>query len=99
LFFISLLFIFPIVLGQSNVTKTIFKTRRKGITFHYPSDWKATTIEYVDTILGDKDDIDSRLHQDPKLIGPLFLSHSESMDGSSFLISAKLLPFPVPIEK
>jgi hypothetical protein len=54
LFFISLLFIFPVVLGKINVTKTTFQDPRTGIPFHYPTDWKVTTKEYVNAILGDK---------------------------------------------
>ena len=61
LFFISFLFIIPVVSGQTNVTKTTFQDPHTGITFHYPSDWKVTTKEYVDAILGDKNDIDSGL--------------------------------------
>jgi len=99
LFFISFLFIIPVVLGQTNVTKTTFQDPHTGITFHYPSDWKVTTKEYVDAILGDKDDIDSGLNKDPKLAEPIVLLLPESLDGSSFLILSELLPFPVPIEK
>ena len=86
-------------MGQTNVTKTTFQDPHTGITFHYPSDWKVTTKEYVDAILGDKDDIDSGLNQDPKLVEPIVLLLPESLDGSSFLILSELLPFPVPIEK
>lgn len=99
LFLISFLFVFPIVLGQSNVTKTTFQDPISGITFQYPSDWKVTTKEYVDAILGDKDDMDAGLNQDPKLVEPIVLLLPESMDGSSFLILSELLPFPVPLEK
>ena len=99
LFLISFLFVFPIVLGQSNVTKTTFQDPHSGITFQYPSDWKVTTKEYVDAILGDKDDMDAGLNQDPKLVEPIVLLLPESMDGSSFLILSELLPFPVPLEK
>lgn len=99
MFFISLLFVFPVVLGQTHVTKTTFQDPRSGITFHYTTDWKVTTKEYIDAILGDKDDIDSGLYQDPRPVGPLVLLLPESLDGSSFLITSELLPFPVPIEK
>ena len=86
-------------MAQTNVTKTTFQDPRTGITFHYPSDWKVTTKEYVDAILGDKDDMDSGLNQDPNLVEPMVLLLPESLDGSSFLILSELLPFPVPIEK
>ena len=99
LFFISFLFLFPVVLGQTNVTKTTFQDPHTGITFHYPSDWKLTTKEYVDAILGDRDYMNSGLDQDPKLVEPVVLLLPESLDGSSFLILSELLPFPVPIEK
>jgi len=87
------------VLGQTNVTKTTFQDPHTGITFQYPSDWKVTTKEYVDAILGDKDSMDTGLNQDPKLVDPIVLLLPESMDGSSFLILSELLPFPVPLEK
>lgn len=80
------------------MTKTTFQDPSTGIPFHYPTDWKVTTKEYADAILGDKDDIDSGLYQDSKLVGPLVLLLPESLDGSSFLILSELLPFPVPIE-
>ncbi len=99
LFLISFLFAFPMVLGQTNVTKTTFQDPHTGITFQYPSDWKVTTKEYVDAILGDKDSMDTGLNQDPKLVEPIVLLLPESMDGSSFLILSELLPFPVPLEK
>ena len=86
-------------MGQTNVTKTTFQDPRTGITFQYPSDWKVTTKEYVDAILGDKDGMDNGLNQDPKLVEPIVLLLPESMDGSSFLILSELLPFPVPLEK
>ena len=53
LFLVSFLFIFPVVLGQTNVTKTTFQDPRTGITFQYPSDWKVANKEYVDAMLRD----------------------------------------------
>ncbi|TVP39101.1 hypothetical protein [Candidatus Nitrosocosmicus arcticus] len=99
LFLIAFLFVFPVVLGQSNVTKTTFQDPSSGITFQYPSDWKVTTKEYVDAILGDKGGMDTGLNPDPKLVEPIVLLLPESMDGSSFLVLSELLPFPVPLEK
>jgi len=99
LLLISFFFAFPIVLGQTNVTRTTFQDPHTGITFQYPSDWKVTTKGYVDAILGDKDSMDTGLNQDSKLVEPIVLLLPESMDGSSFLILSELLPFPVPLEK
>jgi hypothetical protein len=99
LLIISFLFAFPIALGQTNVTKTTFQDPHTGITFQYPADWKVTTKEYTDAILGDKDITDTGLYQDSNLVKPIVLLLPESMDGSSFLILSELLPFPVPIEK
>ncbi|ALI35579.1 hypothetical protein NMY3_01375 [Candidatus Nitrosocosmicus oleophilus] len=99
LFFISFLFIFPVVLGQTNVTKTTFQDPSTGITFQYPSDWKVTSKEYADAMLGNDGGMDNGLNQDPKLVEPIVLLLPESLDGSSFLILSELLPFPVPIEK
>ena len=99
LFLVSFLFIFPVVLGQTNVTKTTFQDPRTGITFQYPSDWKVVNKEYVDAMLGDSGGMDNGLNQDPKLVEPIVLLLPESLDGSSFLILSELLPFPVPIEE
>jgi len=99
LFLVSFLFIFPVVLGQTNVTKTTFQDPRTGITFQYPSDWKLANKEYVDAMLGDSGGMDDGLNQDPKLVEPIVLLLPESLDGSSFLILSELLPFPVPIEE
>ena len=99
LFLVSFLFIFPVVLGQTNVTKTTFQDPRTGITFQYPSDWKVANKEYVDAMLGDSGGMDNGLNQDPKLVEPIVLLLPESLDGSSFLILSELLPFPVPIEE
>lgn len=99
LFLLSFLLSFPIALGQTNITKTTFQDPHTGITFQYPSDWKVTTKEYFDAMLGDKDNTDTGLNQDPKLVEPIVLLLPESMDGSSFLILSELLPFSVPLEK
>jgi hypothetical protein len=99
IFLLSFLFVFTIALGQTNVTKTTFHDPHNGITFQYPSDWKETTKEYVNAILGEKDSMDTGLNKDPKLVEPIVLLLPESMDGSSFLILTELLPFPVPLEK
>lgn len=98
LFFISFLFIFPVVLGQTNVTKTTFQDPSTGITFQYPSDWKVANKEYADAMLGNGGDMDNGLNQDPNLVEPIVLLLPESLDGSSFLILSELLPFPVSIE-
>ena len=97
--FFSFLFFSPVVLGQTNVTKTTFQDPRTGITLQYPSDWKVTDKEYADAIFGDMDGMDNGLNQDPKLVEPIVLLLPESLDGSSFLILSELLPFPVSIEK
>ncbi|MDN5846843.1 MAG: hypothetical protein L0H53_11285 [Candidatus Nitrosocosmicus sp.] len=86
-------------MGQTNVTKNTFQDPLAGITFQYPSDWKVTTKEYVDPMLGEKDGMDRGMNHDPKLVEPIVLLLLQSMDGSSFLILSELLPFPVPIEK
>jgi hypothetical protein len=99
LLLISFLFAFPIALGQTNVTKTTFQDPHTGITFQYPANWKVTTNEYTNAILGDKDIADTGLYQDSNLVKPIVLLLPESMDGSSFLILSELLPFPVPLEK
>ena len=99
MYFISFLFIFPVVLGQTNVTKTTFQDPSTGITFQYPSDWKVTSKEYADATLGNDGGMNNGLNQDPKLVKPIALLLPESLDGSSFLILSELLPFPVPIEK
>ena len=99
LLLISFLFAFPIALGQTNVTKTTFQDPHTGITFQYPADWKVTTKEYTNAMLGDKDITDTVLYQDSNLVKPVVLLLPESMDGSSFLILSELLPFPVPLEK
>ncbi|WP_458746199.1 hypothetical protein [Candidatus Nitrosocosmicus sp. T] len=99
LLLISFLFAFPIALGQTNVTKTTFQDPHTGITFQYSANWKVTTNEYTNAILGDKDIADTGLYQDSNLVKPIVLLLPESMDGSSFLILSELLPFPVPLEK
>jgi len=99
LLLISFLFAFPMALGQTNVTKTTFQDPHTGITFQYPADWKVTTKEYTNAMLGDKYITDTGLYQDSNLVKPIVLLLPESMDGSSFLILSELLPFPVPLEK
>jgi hypothetical protein len=99
LLLISFLFAFPMALGQTNVTKTTFQDPHTGITFQYPPDWKVTTKEYTNAMLGDKDITATGLYQDSNLVKPIVLLLPESMDGSSFLILSELLPFPVPLEK
>jgi hypothetical protein len=93
-----LLFFSPVVLGQTNMTKTTFQDPHTGITLQYPSDWKVTDKEYTDAIFGDMDGMDSGLNQDPKLVEPIVLLLPESLDGSSFLILSELLPFPPPLK-
>ena len=99
LLIISFLVAFPVALGQTNVTKTTFQDPYTGITFQYPADWKVTTKEYTNAMLGDKDIPSTGLYEDSNLIKPIVLLLPESMDGSSFLILSELLPFPVPLEK
>lgn len=99
LLLISFLFAFPIALGQTNVTKTTFQDPHTGITFQYPADWKVTTKEYTNAMLGENDITDTGLYQDSNLVRPIVLLLPESLDGSSFLILSELLPFPVPLEK
>jgi hypothetical protein len=99
LLLISFLFAFPMALGQTNVTKTTFQDPHTGITFQYPPDWKVTTKEYTNAMLGDRDITATGLYEDSKLVKPIVLLLPESMDGSSFLILSELLPFPVPLEK
>ena len=55
LFLLLFFSFFPVVLGQTNVTKTTFQDSRTGITFQYPSDWKVTNKEYIDAMLGERD--------------------------------------------
>lgn len=86
-------------MGQTNVTKTTFQDPHTGITFQYPADWKVTTKEYTNAMLGDNEITDTGLYQDSNLVKPIVLLLPESMDGSSFLILSELLPFPVPLEK
>ena len=99
LFLLLFFSFFPVVLGQTNVTKTTFQDSRTGITFQYPSDWKVTNKEYIDAMLGERDGVDNGLNQDPNLVEPVVLLLPESLDGSSFLILSELLPFHMPIEK
>lgn len=86
-------------MGQTNATKTTFQDPHTGITFQYPADWKVTTKEYTNAMLGDKDITDTGLYQDSNLVKPVVLLLPESMGGSSFLILSELLPFHVPLEK
>ncbi|MDF0681688.1 MAG: hypothetical protein P0116_12070 [Candidatus Nitrosocosmicus sp.] len=79
--------------------KHLSRSESTGITFQYPSDWKVTSKEYADAMLGNDGGMNNGLNQDPKLVKPIALLLPESLDGSSFLILSELLPFPVPIEK